>query len=324
MIIRRTVLTGLVATSVAAVAAGSAVAATEPVARAQPVEPSGLTSIELPTGFRPEGIDIGPGGVAYLGSLGGGQLLRADLRTGGTEVFSGAVGTPAVGLESDDRGRLFVAGGASGTARVVDTVTGEVLASYQLAAQGTPSFINDVVVTDTAAWFTDSTNPALYRVPLGRFGQLPAQDAVEALALTGDVEYSDELADFEANGIETTPDGSALLVDQSRTGLLFHVEPLTGVSTEVDLGGELLESADGLTREGNALYVVEYLIDEVAVVELDDDGRRGEVVHRLSDPALDVPTTVAVLDDRLYLPNARLGIEAPDTAGFEVVSILRP
>ena len=48
------------------------------------------------------------------------------------------------------------------------------------------------------------------------------------------------------------------------------------------------------------------------------------MVDRLSDPALDVPTTVAVLGDRLYLPNARLGIESPDTAEFEVVSIPRP
>ena len=324
MITRRSALTALAALSIAGVAAGPALATGRPAAPEGSAGPPGPTSIQLPSGFRPEGIDIGPGHVAYLGSLGGGQLLRADLRTGDTEVFSGAVGSPAVGLESDDRGRLFVSGGASGTARVVDTVTGEVLASYQLAAQGTPSFINDVVVTDSAAWFTDSTNAVLYQVPLGRFGQLPAQSAVEVLPLTGDIEYSDELADFEANGIETTPDGSALLIDQSRTGLLFHVDPVTGVSTQVYLRGEVLESADGLVREGDVLYVVEYLIDEVAVVELDDDGRRGKVVRRLSDPALDVPTTVAVLGDRLYLPNARLGIESPDTAEFEVVTIPRP
>ena len=96
-------MTGSATSTTAAVAAGSAVAATEPVARDEPAA-WGPTSFDLPTGFRPEGTDIGPGGVAHLGSLGGGQLLRADLRTGGTEVSSGAVGTPAVGLEPDDRG----------------------------------------------------------------------------------------------------------------------------------------------------------------------------------------------------------------------------
>ncbi|WP_172899258.1 WYL domain-containing protein [Micromonospora echinaurantiaca] len=41
--------------------------------------------------------------------------------------------TPSLGLEVDRRGRLFVAGGTAGDARVVDTRTGEVLARYQFA-----------------------------------------------------------------------------------------------------------------------------------------------------------------------------------------------
>ena len=39
-------------------------------------------------------------------------------------------GTPAAGLKVDQRGRLFVSGGTSGTARVVDTDTGETLVTY--------------------------------------------------------------------------------------------------------------------------------------------------------------------------------------------------
>lgn len=45
---------------------------------------------------------------------------------------------------------------ASAAMVVVDTRTGEVLASYQFAAA--PTFVNDVVLTPNAAWFTDSQN----------------------------------------------------------------------------------------------------------------------------------------------------------------------
>jgi len=39
-------------------------------------------TIALPNGFQPEGIAIGPGPVAYLGSLADGSIYRADLVTG--------------------------------------------------------------------------------------------------------------------------------------------------------------------------------------------------------------------------------------------------
>ena len=61
-------------------------------------------------------------------TLADGSIDRADLHTGQGEVFSPAVGRPSVGLEVDDRGRIFVAGGPTGTARVIDAVTGELLA----------------------------------------------------------------------------------------------------------------------------------------------------------------------------------------------------
>ncbi len=64
--------------------------------------------IELPDGFRPEGIAIDPRGTAYLGSLADGDIYAADLRTGEGEVISQGPGTPSVGLKIDQFGRLFV------------------------------------------------------------------------------------------------------------------------------------------------------------------------------------------------------------------------
>ena len=85
-------------------------------------------------------------------------------------IVSQGPGTPSVGVKTDARGRLFVSGGAAGNARVVDTRTGKILESYQLASGA--SFVNDVVLTPSAAWFTDSVNQVLYKLPL-RHGRLP-------------------------------------------------------------------------------------------------------------------------------------------------------
>ena len=309
----RALLTSATALSLCLIGAVPATAARPGGADPRPTE------IALPTGFQPEGIDTGRG-AAYVGSLADGDIYRADLRTGQGQVISQGPGTPSVGIELD-RNRLFVAGGPAGTARVVDVRTGDVVADYQLAAAGAPAFVNDVVVTRGAAYFTDSVNPVVYELPLGRRGALPAPEQVRAIPLTGDLVYG---AGFNANGIETTPDGSALLVVQSSTGLLFRVDPATGVTTTVDLGGETLINGDGLTRDGRTLYAVQNQLDTVAVLHLARDGASASVVQRITDPRFDVPTTVAVSGDRLYLPNARFGIPSPQTAEYAVISVPRP
>ncbi|GGT01765.1 hypothetical protein GCM10010156_69630 [Planobispora rosea] len=270
----------------------------------------------LPDGFQPEGIAIGPGPVAYFGSRATGDVYRADLRTGEGEIISRGPGTPSLGMKTDRRGRLFVAGGTGGDARVVDVRTGEVLRSYTLATGTT--FVNDVVLTRDAAWFTDSRSPVLYRLPLGRRGALP--DRAVTLPLTGDIVYG---TGTNANGIVETPDRRSLLIVQSNTGTLFRVDPAIGVATRVDLGGETLVNGDGLLLLGRTLYVVQNRLDTVAVIEISRDGSSGRVVERLTDPDFDVPTTVAVFGKRLYLPNARFTTAPTPTTPYEVVSVRR-
>jgi sugar lactone lactonase YvrE len=293
--------------------------ATAAPAGPQPAPSTVLPStIDLPDGFRPEGIAIGALPFAYFGSLADGAIYRANLLTGEGRVISAGPGTPSVGLALDHRGRLFVSGGPAGDARVVSGPTGEVLASYPLAGGG--SFINDVVVTPAAAWFTDSLNPVLYRVPLGRHGRLPAPDEVVAVPLTGDFVLR---PGFNANGISPTPDRHGLLLIQSNTGLLFRVDPATGAATEVDLGGATLPNGDGILLRGRTLYVVQNQLNQVAVVRLDPRGTAGTVVAMLTDPRFDVPTTVASFGSRLYLPNARFSTPPTPTTQYTAVGISR-
>jgi sugar lactone lactonase YvrE len=272
--------------------------------------------IALPDGFRPEGVAIGGAPYAYFGSLADGSIYRADLRTGAGQVVSQGPGTPSVGLALDHRGRLFVAGGPAGNARVVDVATGDIVAAYQLATD--PSFINDVTLAAGAAWFTDSLAAVLYRVPLGPGGSLPPAGAVSALPLTGDFQL---VPGFNLNGITATPDRSGLLVVQSATGLLFRVDP-AGVTTAVDLGGETLPAGDGMLLRGTTLYVVQNQLNQVAVVHLDPSGTSGTVVARVGDPSFDVPTTVAAFGDRLYLPNARFTTPPEPDTPYTAVGIL--
>jgi sugar lactone lactonase YvrE len=259
--------------------------------------------IPLPNAFQPEGIAIGRAPFAYFGSLANGDIYAAHLATGrGMIIFKGP-GTPSVGLKINDRGWLFVAGGDAGDGRVVDTNTGGLLASWQFASA--PTFVNDVVLTPKGAFFTDSQQPFLYKVPLSLRGE-PVK-----LPLTGDLVYG---TGFNVNGIARTPDGRGLLVVQSNTAMLFRVDPDTGVTQAVDLGGYALTNGDGLLTIGRTLYVVQNRLNQVAVFALDNRGLSGRLTGTRTNPNFDVPTTVAAFGDRLYLPNARFGVEVtPDT-----------
>jgi hypothetical protein len=271
------------------------------------------TSFDLPAGFQPEGIAIGKGPYAYLGSRVDGDIYRASLRTGRGEVISQGPGTQSLGLKIDDRGRLFVAGGNGGNARVINVATGAVLKSYTL--QTVPSFINDVTLTGGAAWYTDSANPVLFKLPLGRHGKLP--DAAVRVPLSGDIAYT---TGNNANGIAPTPDGRALIIVQSNTGKLFHTT-YRGRTTEIDLGGGSVPNGDGLWLRGRDLYVVQNQLNLVAKIKLNRSGTRGTVVSRTGSDAFDVPTTIAEYGGRFYLPNARFTTPPTPTTTYTVVQV---
>jgi sugar lactone lactonase YvrE len=235
-------------------------------------------------------------------------------------VVPGAPGRVVVGIEYDNRrDRLFAAGGATGRAFVFDASTGATLATYQLATGG-GTFVNDVVVTKDAAYFTDSFRAVLYRVPLARNGALADPGAVQVLPLTGDFALR---PGFNANGIDATPNGKELVIVQSGTGFLFRVDPETGVTTRIDLGGATLPNGDGILLEGRTLYVVQNQLNRVAVVRLAPDLASGTVEGFITDADFRVPTTVARIGNALYLPNARFGTPPGPNVDYEVVRVER-
>ena len=254
--------------------------------------------IELPDGFRPEGIAIGQGGTFYVGSIPSGAIYRGNLRTGEGSILvpGAATGRAAIGVEFD-HGLLFVAGGGTGKAFVYSAESGDLLAEHQLAASPIdmdhPTFVNDVAVARGGAYFTDSRRPFLYRV---------GEAGVTAIPLSGDIVY--DPAVNNANGIEATPDGKTLIIVQSNVGKLFTVDPLSGLTSEITLNQSVV-NGDGILLDGKTLYVVQNRDNKVAVIRLDRSLGSGTVTMHITDPDFDVPTTIDEFGNRLYAVNAR-------------------
>jgi hypothetical protein len=252
--------------------------------------------INLPNGWQPEGIAIGTGNTFYVGSIPTGRVWRGDLRTGQGSVLVPDRGRQAIGVDVDQRHRLFVAGGPTGDGYVYDARTGADIAQYDFTSVG--SFVNDVVVTKRAAWFTDSLRQFLYKVPIGRNGQL---GAAQSIPLTGDIVYQ---AGFNVNGIDATPNGKKLIIVQTNTGKLFKVN-LSGVAHQITLGGAIVPG-DGILLHGKKLYaVVRSPEDGVVVIRLRPNLLSGTVVRTITSSDLDDPTTIDEHGSRLYAVNAR-------------------
>jgi hypothetical protein len=261
--------------------------------------------IDLPNGFQPEGIAIA-GDTFYVGSIPTGDVYRGSLRTGKGALLPAVTGDAAIGMKVD-RGRLFVAGGPTGKAYVYNAKTGALITSYVFSGSG---FVNDVVVTKRAAWFTDSFKPVLYRVPLGPNGR--PGGSFTPVTLGGDYVQG---ANFNVNGIDATANGKTLVFVQSNTGKLFTTGANGVARTIVLAGGESVPNGDGILLDGKTLYVVQNALDVVAKIALAPNLRSGRVVRRISDPAnLDFPTTIAELGSSLYAVNARFDFPSPNAS----------
>jgi hypothetical protein len=201
---------------------------------------------------------------------------------------------------------------------VYDARTGGPIASYEFTTESN-TFVNDVVVTRTAAWFTDSRRAFLYRVPLGQGGSPGA--TFEAVPLTGIVVNP---AVNNVNGIDATLDGKTLVVVQSNVGKLFTVDPGSGEADEIELSGGDALQGDGILLDFRRLYVVKNFQNRIAVISLDSDLETGTVVRHIGPEgfAFDVPTTI---DDFalfwMYAVNARFSTPPTLDTTYTIVRV---
>ena len=261
--------------------------------------------IQLPAEFGPEGIASGNGTTFYVGAVAGarGQILVGDLRTGEFTTLVESDGVQATGIKHDPRSNLlFVARASSGMGTVFDARSGALVASYQFNTA--PTFVNDVVITREAAYFTDTAAPLLYRVALGPAGEPSGDWTSIALPST-----------FRTNGIVATPNGDTLFVVSGAQ--LYRLDTATHTPVLVDLAGETLPNADGLLLDGKTLYVVQNMRNRIAVVELAPDYQSGTIARFITEPftsnvATKVPTTIAKFGNALYAVTAGFAEPRPD------------
>jgi hypothetical protein len=283
-------------------------------------------TIPLPTDFAPEGITVGDGPTAYVGSLWDGSIYEADLRTGaGGILVQGSLGELlAVGLDFDKRSKyLFVAGGLTGDGRVYDTMTGQLIDRIFFGGL----FTNDVVVTRKAAYFTDSLVPRVYKVPLTSKG-MPSS-AFETLVLHGDWQDADPVPGeivINANGIVATANGRTLIVVNYATGVLYNLNPNTGFATEIDLGGVEVPWGDGLVLNGKTLYVVQNFLNQIAVFRMSPDYLDATLTKVITDADFRIPATADLFGSWLYAVNARFdacppGDCFPSGLDFDIVRV---
>jgi hypothetical protein len=157
-------------------------------------------------------------------------------------------------------------------------------------------------------------------VPIAPDGTLGSQADVETVPLTGDFTLA---PGFNVNGIDATPQGDTLVIVQSNLGRLYTVDPTSGEADLIELAGGDVMLGDGILLDGKTLYVVQNRLNRVAVVRLRQDLSSGTITGHLTDPDLDVPTTIAEFGRALYAVNARFGVTDPATQPFSVVRLER-
>lgn len=123
-------------------------------------------------------------------------------------------------------------------------------------------------------------------------------------------------------------DGS-LVLNNSRVGGLWNVDPDTGVTTQIPVsGGPGIISGDGLELRGPILYNVRGSgPNQVSVLRLSRSGPGWRATWQgvLTAPSLDVPSTATAAGPWLWAVNARFGVANPDTATYSITRLpLRP
>lgn len=272
--------------------------------------------IELPNGWLPEGITT-DGKSLYSGSRADGAILKIGIGSGKKKTFAGAAGRVAVGIDHDvKRDVLWVAGGDGKQIRAQDADTGKVLRTYTFPSAG-DRFVNDVTVTDSAVYATDSLSRELLVVPLStRSTKLPASWRAKTLPLTGDLRLK---TGNNLNGIVSG--GGTIVAVQSNTGKLFTINPTSGRTKKIATKGRTFVNGDGLELgPGGTLYVVQNRDNKIRVLHLSKKARKAKIIDTIGrkDFAadVDVPSTVALVKGSLFAVNARFGVASPETAAY--------
>ncbi len=200
----------------------------------------------------------------------------------------GGAGKAAVGLKLR-RGRLYVAGGPTGSITVYDLATKQEVATFQTGAGG---FLNDLVVTRRGDVFvTDSFRPKLWHVTPE---QVRAGSGTPQALDVSTVPYEGGGA-FNLNGI-VAEGGRRLVVVDTNSGKLFRID-LSGDRASIraidEIEGATVPGGDGMLLDRGRLVVVQGgASPQLSFLKLRGGARRARLEATRTSDKLRGPSTV--------------------------------
>jgi Cu-Zn family superoxide dismutase len=271
----------------------------------------------------PEGVAWDPRSRSFfVGSTGTGTIYRGTLRDSTLRPFITPSTAPpadsAVGMKVS-RGKLFVAGGATGSIYVYKIRTGALLARFETGAGG---FLNDRVVTHKGdVYVTDSFRPMLWHLTpamvKARIGTPQSIDVGPEIVYQGG-------GAFNLNGIVARRGGRELIVVNTVSKSLFRIDidrhhPAARTITKIGLPAPGL-AGDGLLIDRGRLLVVTGSPAAVTFLKLSRNDARARIDKVVTDPSLRGPSTIARAKSRYLVVNADFG---PNRTPFTVSGLPR-
>jgi sugar lactone lactonase YvrE len=256
------------------------------------------------SGNNPEGVAWdGRSQTLFVGTVGTGTIYRASLRDKTLRPFitpdPAAPADSAVGMKVSG-GKLFVAGGTTGSIYVYQIRSGALLARFETGPGG---FLNDLVVTSTGdVYVTDSVRPMLWHLSPA---MVTARSGVpESIDVAPEIAYTAN--QFNLNGIVARRGGRELVVVNTISKSLFRIDidpANTAARTITKIDAPDL-AGDGLLIDRGQLLVVTGDPAAVTVLNLSGRDSRARVDTVLTDPSLRGPSTIARARDRYLVVNA--------------------
>lgn len=253
-------------------------------------------------------------GDIYTNATVTGMIARVSLESGTVNLLpSPFEGNPpantsvnALGLKLDQQNRLWIAGGASGTAHVVDGQTGTVLAKFT-----TPSgnaLLNDVILAGDSAYFTDTRRPTIWRAKTDALASGPLEAWLDLS--NSPITYGDGA---NLNGITASADGRYLVVVHMQRGELYRIDTTNRDVRRIQVNSGALNGGDGLLLVGQRLFLVRQPAQEIVALNMSADLLQANEQKRIRSPNMQWPATAALHGEHLIIGNSQLNKRASNT-----------
>jgi sugar lactone lactonase YvrE len=272
-------------------------------------------------GNNPEGVAWDhDSGSFFVGTVGTGVIYRGTLADPTLVPFI----TPdpadpvdsSVGMKAFD-GKLYVAGGATGSIYVYDIATGALMARFETGAGG---FLNDLAVTKHGdVYVTDSFRPMIWHLSPAMV--LAGTGTPDSISVAPEIAYT--AGQFNLNGIVSRHGGRQLIVVNTASQSLFRINlNRTDITKRnITMIDAPLLAGDGLLiDQGRLLVVTGGVPAAVTELKLNHHDSRARVDRVMTDPSLIGSSTIARAMDRYLVVNADF---ATNTQPYTVTGLVR-